>query len=106
MESEQPKVKLFEDFYDLKTEKEIFHGLTTLFRHVDRLMRDGYFGKLNKCFLNVEVERLSIELRVGILRITSSAKHLIPSWYSLRDKVNESLKGNERRKRILVGLLD
>lgn len=80
-----------------------------MFLQMNRLLHLGDFKAIELQFATCDVRMMERVVMLGMLRITSSAKHRIANWFEFRDKVKEvlllrhlSVKDVER---LMVGML-
>lgn len=90
-------------FVDIKRDDK---AIDLLFYTVDYYMRNGQFDLLDKLIQEIDLDKLSLSLMIGVLTITLPAKKQLLSREAIYDKIKEKIiqLDPERVDRLLVGL--
>lgn len=81
-------------------------SILLLFEKVEDLLEKDQFELIDIIFQNIELEKLSPDILVGILRVTSPASDEIPSFQETTKAVQKELeKRSLNSKELLAGLL-
>ena len=68
------------DFINESMQLNDAKALLPYYNHINSMLANGKFDLCNILFKNINIKRLSNVLLVGLLRLTFSQKHKIPSW--------------------------
>lgn len=93
------------DIYDHRDKKQIFNAVLLLYQEVNNLLMEKNFSMCDYLLKVIEIKRLSIELKIGVLRITYPARNNLSLWPNMLSRVREFLYQEERNaKKLLYGL--
>ena len=102
---DEESLGFIERFYDLKSKNEIIKATVEMYKLVDELLIEKKFQTCDKILKVIEVDRLSVELNVGLLRITYPAKNELVLWNHFYNRVSKKLQRDGRNeKKLLRGL--
>lgn len=98
--------RVLNNLYSLLANQHDQQAIEVAFEFIESEFSAGNTSSVDEALLSISVEKVSTSLLVGILRATSRAQSVLPSWGLLLQRTQECLesKGGDS-KRALRGLL-
>jgi hypothetical protein len=96
-----------EKIYDLNNVNEIDEGISIIFREINSLLIRSKFLECSQLLERIDINRLSNELLIALLRSSFPARENLPSWTVSLEKIKEKFLSQKRNVKILLyGLED
>lgn len=95
-----------EEIYKLVELQEYDEACDILYQDMDSMFLDGEFDQCNEMLKLINLDKLDINLLVGLLSITYAAKDKLPYRDNLYNKIQQKfdLLCSDRKEKLLVGL--
>jgi hypothetical protein len=94
------------ELYSLAMRDDPTEAINHLFAHIDRLIDAGSLDEIDELLSSAELDRLPVELQVGIVRVPFPAHRDLPAWKSTVYRVASHLeKAGRNAKQLLGGIL-
>lgn len=79
-------------------------GLDELLVMVEEAFETRDFNKIHQFLCGINVEDLSVDMLISILRSTSRAKHFTPKWNTILNTTKQRVQEEQLPTRLLRGL--